>query len=156
MIFHCPGAALTRGRPCGRQSADESSLSCTPVWRSSSSALAQGWYGMSSTFRLAAMFAGWPPYVFSGLQIPDRSGLPSGNRGAGADRFAATGGTFVHCACRGAHTRTRTVTMEKAMMAFMDSPQMSMINILQARCTRGLHTVWVRSIESQAVLGDFP
>src|SRR5437867_1309797 len=85
---------------------------------------------MSSTFRLAAKFCGWPSYVFSGLQIPDRSGLPSGNRGAGADRFGApsvvrgtlAAGTFVHCACRGSHTRTRTVTMKEAIMTFMHSP----------------------------------
>src|SRR2546421_11371382 len=95
-----------RGTPWGRHSADESSFSCTPVMRSSSSALAQGWYGMLSTFRFAAKFAGCPSYVLSGLQSPDRSGLPSGSRGAGAERFGLAsdvggilaGGTLIHCA----------------------------------------------------------
>src|SRR5437016_14042879 len=50
-----------------------------------------------------------------GSQIPDRSGWPSGNRGAGAERFGlpsgargiAGAGTFTHCACAGAQIRTR-------------------------------------------------
>src|SRR2546422_8060027 len=61
-----------RGTPWGRHSADESSFSWMPVFRSSSSAWAHGWYGMLSTCRFAAKFAGLPSYVFSGLQIPVR------------------------------------------------------------------------------------
>ena len=114
-----------RGTPWGRHSAEESSFSWMPVFRSSSSVWAQGWYGMLSTCRFAAKFAGLPSYVFSGLQIPDRSGLPFGNRGGGAERSglpsdvcgSLAGGTFTHCASRGAHTRTRTA-IEEAIMVF--------------------------------------
>src|SRR5438876_11672654 len=103
-----------RGTPCGRHSADESSFSWMPVFRSSSSAWAHGWYGMLSTCRFAAKFAGLPSYVFSGLQIPDRSGLPFGNRGGGAERFGLpsgvrgilVGGSFALCDLRGVHNRT--------------------------------------------------
>src|SRR5262245_37491 len=50
-------------------------------------------------------------YPNGGFQTPERSGLPSGNRGAGADRFGlpsgvrgiAAGRTFVHCANAGMH-----------------------------------------------------
>src|SRR5439155_1399641 len=79
-----------RGTPWGRHSADESSFSWMPVFRSSSSAWAHGWYGMLSTCRFAAKFAGLPSYVFSGLQIPVRSGLPFGDHGqviGGDERF---------------------------------------------------------------------
>src|SRR5207249_8659620 len=104
--FHCPGAASTRGTPWGRHRAEGSSLACTPVVRSSNSALPQSWYGMLSTFRFAAKFAGCPSYVLSGLQIPDRSGWPLGNLGGAAERSGLPsdvrgmlyGGTLVYCA----------------------------------------------------------
>src|ERR1051326_2734247 len=114
-----------RGTPWGRHNADESSFSCTPVFRSSSSALAQGWYGMLSTCRFAAKFAGFPPYILSGFQIPVRSGWPLGNRGRAAERSGLpsdvcgmlTGGTFVHCALSGADTKTRTA-IERTIIVF--------------------------------------
>src|SRR5262245_55261307 len=79
--------------------------------------------GTSSGFRSAAMlfryFGGTP--VFAGPRlgihhIPDRSGLPSGARGTGADRFvlpSADRGTFVcltfsHCARAGVADRIPT------------------------------------------------
>src|SRR3989442_1701198 len=84
-IFHGTGAASILGTPWGRQFAAGSSRECDPSTRESNSALAHGWNGTSSGLRSAAMF---PTYLLLlGSQMPDRSGLPSGNRGAGPKRF---------------------------------------------------------------------
>ena len=64
-------------------------------------------------------------YLFPlGSQIPDKSGCPSGNRGAGAERFGlpsgargmAEAGTFTHCAYTGALLRTR-ITINRAILS---------------------------------------
>src|SRR5260370_39727821 len=124
MIRQCPGAEMTRGTPWGRQCADGSSFECTPVLRSSNSAFAQGRNGTFLIFRSKAKFCGRPPYLLAGVQTPDRSGLPSGNRGEGAVRFGLpsrvrgilAGGTFAHCASRAAHSRR--IVMEEAIIVF--------------------------------------
>src|SRR5438128_10678095 len=87
-------------------------------------ALAQGWNGMSSGFRSAARFR--IHLLAAGSQIPDRSGLPSGNRGAAAERFGfpsavrgiAGAGTFDHCAPAGAHI-SRTIAVERTILPLM-------------------------------------
>src|ERR1700688_3168823 len=100
MILNGGGAPLTLGTPGGRQFAVDSSPECDPSARSSASALAQGWNGTSPGLRSTARLT---TYLLPlGSQIPDRSGCPSGDRGAGAERFGlpfgkrgiAGGGTF--------------------------------------------------------------
>ena len=67
---------------------------------------AHDWNGTSS-FRSLARFLRYP---VGGFQMPERSGLPSARRGAGADRSGrpsgvrgiAFGGTFAHWADTGA------------------------------------------------------
>ena len=58
-----------------------------------------------------------------GFQIPDRSGLPSGSRGAGAERLGlpsavrgtVDAGTLLHCAAAGeAQTSARIVSCDQA------------------------------------------
>src|ERR1700730_2787838 len=103
-IFHGAGAALILGTPWGRQFASGSSREWAPSMRESNSALAHGWNGTSSGLRSAAMFLTY--LAPSGSQIPDRSGLPSADRGRGAERFAVPSavrgtpvrGILVHCA----------------------------------------------------------
>src|SRR2546428_8112885 len=64
--------------------------------------------------------------LLSGSQIPERSGLPSGSLGAGAERFGLpsgvrgifAGGTFAPCACRGTASR-RTPLRKKATLIFI-------------------------------------
>src|SRR5262245_3918491 len=117
MILHGAGASSTFGTPCGRQLASGSSFQCTPAARSSYTAFAQGWKGTSS-FRSFARFRRYP---VGGLQMPERSGLPSGSRGAGAERFglpsAVRGtdeaGTFVHCANAVAVESARITNVDK-------------------------------------------
>src|ERR1700674_4352685 len=104
------------GTPGGKQFALGSSPSCDPSARSAASALAQGWYGMSSALRSAARFTAY--LLPLGSQIPDRSGWPSGVRGAGADRFGLPSGprgieragTFTHCAYPGVQIKSRIAT----------------------------------------------
>src|SRR5262249_40508424 len=89
--------------------------STTPRWLNSLAA--QGCMDTSSGFRSAPMlfryFGGIPVFAGPGFgihHIPDRSGLPSGARGGGADRLglpSAVRGmfeclTFSHCARAGA------------------------------------------------------
>jgi hypothetical protein len=88
------------------------------VLRSSKSAFAQGWNGTSSGLESAEISRA---YLLSfGDHTPVKSGVPSGNRGVGADRsglpsavrgiFAT--GTFVHCAdAEGAATATKGMSM---------------------------------------------
>src|SRR2546426_3670065 len=85
IIFQGGGEALILGTPRGRQFAGGSSPECEPSARSSTSALAQGINGTSPGLRSAAMSRMYlaPP----DSQTPDRSGWPSGDRGAGAERL---------------------------------------------------------------------
>src|SRR5690242_9200378 len=110
-IFQGAGAPSIFGTPCGRQLASGSSFECEPSVRWSYSALAHGWNGTCSGFRSAAMLR---TYLFSfGSQMPDRSGLPSRVRGAGAERFTFPSvvrgmpvvGSFVHWPHSGAASR---------------------------------------------------
>src|SRR5947207_13063524 len=60
-------------------------------------------------------------YPVGGFQTPDRSGLPSGSRGAGAERFGlpsaprgmGAGGTFAHCAKTGEENKAMSVSCSK-------------------------------------------
>src|SRR6266566_1264911 len=130
MSFHGGGAALILGTPAGRHCAVGSSFECEPLLRSSNSALAQAWNGTSSGFRSAARFCTYLPL---GCQIPDRSGLPSGNRDAGAEKFGlpsgvrgiAAGGAFTHCARTGAQTRTRIAMEEAIDNVLISSPKVA-------------------------------
>src|SRR5215471_17997131 len=77
-------------------------------------ALADGWNGTGS-FK---SFARSLKYPVGGFQTPEKSGFPSGNRGAGAERFGlpsavsgiALGGTLFHhgCADSGLGSRHKT------------------------------------------------
>src|SRR5258708_35000486 len=85
-IFHGYGDASILGTPWGRQLAVGSSRPRAPLARDSNRVLAHGWYGTSSGLRSAAMSLAYlPPY--RGSQMPDKSGRPSCDRGAGAARF---------------------------------------------------------------------
>src|ERR1700728_1767075 len=80
-IFHGEVTASFSGIPDGRQKLLGSSLPLESM-RCLYSAAAHGWKGTS--FRSAAILI---RYLRPGTsQIPPRSGLPSGNRGAGPDR----------------------------------------------------------------------
>src|SRR2546425_3980156 len=102
--FHGGGDALILGTPWGKQLAGGSSFERHPEARSAASALAQGWYGISTPFRSAAIFCAY--LLPLGSQMPDKSGWPSSNRGASAERSGlpsgplgtAGAGTFDHCA----------------------------------------------------------
>src|SRR5512135_3619258 len=106
-ILNGLGVALILGMPGGRQLASDSSAPCASVLRSLVSASAHGWIGNSPGLKSAAMFTRY--LVPRGVQIPDRSGLLSGLRGAGADmltfpsavRGMPSVGSFSHCAPRG-------------------------------------------------------
>src|SRR5205085_5264708 len=99
---------------------------CAPVLRSSNRAFDQGWNGTSPGFRSAARSCTY--LLLLGSHTPDRSGLPSGNRGAGAERFGFPSGvrgmlargTFTHWAWTGAHARARAA-MEEAIIFFIFS-----------------------------------
>src|SRR5687767_13080415 len=75
---------------------------------------------MSSALRSAAMLREYFGEILS--HRPERSGLPSGVRGAGADRFGLPSGLrgspavgwFNHCAARGALNAAVTTTMSEA------------------------------------------
>src|SRR5579864_9565468 len=90
-ILNAP-RVLIRGTPGGMQRARGSSL-CSLSWRCCESALAQGWKGASAGLRSIARSIKcdlYSPYKLScswASQIPERSGLPSGVLGAGADRL---------------------------------------------------------------------
>src|SRR5207237_5955612 len=104
MIFQGGGEAVTLGTPRGRQLAGGSSPEWEPSARSSTSALAHGINGTSPGLRSAAISRMYlaPP----DSQTPDRSGWPSGDRGAGAERLGLPSGplgilsvgTFTHWA----------------------------------------------------------
>src|SRR5262249_21330973 len=85
---HGAGAQRTFGTPCGRQLASGSSRHFAPDARTSYSALAHGWNGPGSFTPVA----GSRMYPSGGFHTPDRSGLPSGSLGAGADRFGLPSG----------------------------------------------------------------
>src|SRR5881396_1271554 len=102
--------------PVGRQRVWGKSLERSTTPRLLNNVAAQGCMGTSSGFRSEAMlfryFGGTPVFAGPGFGIhhnPDRSGLPSGDRGAGAERLglpSAVRGTFVcltfsHCAKAG-------------------------------------------------------
>src|SRR5215469_13334806 len=65
----------------------------------------------------------------SGFQMPDRSGLPSGVRGAGAARFTAPPfvrgtlavGYFTHCALSGNPIAITTVAAQNTRLMFRNS-----------------------------------
>src|SRR5580765_178796 len=105
-IRHGAGAHRIFGTPCGRQLASGSSRHFAPEARTSYSVFAHGWNGTGS-FRSFAMSRMYPS---GGFQTPERSGLPSGSRGAGADMFGLPSvvrgmverGTLLHCAETGA------------------------------------------------------
>src|SRR5438093_1943194 len=86
ITFHGGGEALILGTPRGRQFAGGSSPECEPSARSSTSALAQGINGTSPDLRSAAISTMY--LALPDSQTPDRSGWPSGDRGAGAERLA--------------------------------------------------------------------
>src|SRR5262245_40392502 len=98
--LHGAGANRTLGTPSGRQFVSGSSRQCNPAARSSKIALADGWNGTGS-FR---SFVRSLKYPIGGFQTPEKSGLPSGKRGAGADRSGlpsvvrgiALAGTLLH------------------------------------------------------------
>src|SRR5262247_1463647 len=104
ITLHGGGEAFILGTPRGRQFASGSSPECDPSSRWSTSALAQGWNGTSPGLRSDAMFRMYLGLL--GAHTPDRSGWPSGVRGAGAERFGLPSGprgiepdgTFSHCA----------------------------------------------------------
>src|ERR1700735_4487222 len=87
IIFIIPPAVLSASvayaGPDGRHRAFIESLPRSSV-RRSTRAFAHGW--ISSGFRSAAMLARYFGDIL--FQTPDRSGLPSAVRGAGAARFA--------------------------------------------------------------------
>src|SRR4029077_5536943 len=99
---HGAGAHRTFGTPCGTHFARGTSRHFAPEARTSYSAFAHGWKGTGS-FR---SFARSRTYPSGGFHTPDKSGLPSGRRGAGADmlglpsgvRGTVERGTLVHCA----------------------------------------------------------
>src|ERR1700722_8496324 len=105
--FHGAGAASILGTPWGRQFASGSSRECAPSTRESNSVLAHGWNGTSSGLRSAARFRTY--FAPSGSQMPDRSGLPSVDLGAAAERSGwplvvrgiPAWGILVHCADSG-------------------------------------------------------
>src|SRR5580692_5887924 len=83
MIFHGEVTASFSGMPDGKQKLLGSSFPFVSM-RSLYAASAQGWNGTS--LRSAAILI---RYLSPGTsQIPPRSGLPSANRGAGAERSA--------------------------------------------------------------------
>src|SRR5271170_107273 len=103
-IFQGAGAASILGTPCGRQFASGSSLEWEPSVRWSYRALAQGWKGTSPGFRSTAISRTYR--LALGSQMPERSGWPSGLRGAGAERLAfPLEGRFFHCAASGRENR---------------------------------------------------
>src|SRR6266567_1645332 len=100
------------GMPAGRQFAPGYSLAWAPVIRSLVRASAQGWIGNSPGLKSVARPEPPGPYLLfcrSPCQIPARSGLPSGFRGAGAERSGLPSlvrgmplvGTFSHWAAAG-------------------------------------------------------
>src|SRR5436189_2085503 len=97
-----------------------------PEARSSYSVLAQDWNGTGSFKSLARSLR----YPLGGFQTPERSGLPSGNRGAGAERFGlpsgvrgiAAGRTFVHCPNAGKHIKT---TVANGSLSFIGNSPIS-------------------------------
>src|SRR5579871_3359144 len=101
--FHGYCTESILGTPCGRQWASGSSRECEPSLRSSNSFFDQGWYGTSSGFISRAKSRIYR--LSSGDHEPERSGLPSARRGAGAFRSispdlvrgASSGGTLSHC-----------------------------------------------------------
>src|SRR5438552_13583138 len=103
ITFHGGGEALILGTPRGRQFAGGSSPECEPSARSATSVLAQGINGTSPGLRSAAMSRMY--LALPDSQTPDRSGWPSGARGAGAERLGLPSsplgippvGTFTHC-----------------------------------------------------------
>src|SRR2546428_8418460 len=88
--LHGGGEALILGTPRGRQFAGGSSPECEPSARWSTSALAQGINGTSPGLRSAAMSRMYLAVPDS--QTPDRSGWPSGDCGAGAERLGLPSG----------------------------------------------------------------
>src|SRR5215471_3281938 len=80
-----PPEASRIGTPGGRQCREVYSLSCAPLIRSLVSASAQGWMGSSPGLKSAARLLRYFVLI-PNCQIPERSGLPSGFRGAGAVR----------------------------------------------------------------------
>src|SRR5437868_6878749 len=116
MTFQGAGKELIIGTPGGRQRVYGKSLDRSAP-RCLNNAAAQGCRGTSSGFRSAAMlfryFGGTPVLAapIAGIhQIPDRSGFPSGPRGAGAARFGLGFLTFSHCATAGAGDTDRIPT----------------------------------------------
>src|SRR2546428_12405195 len=96
--------------------------------------------GTSSGFRSEAMlfryFGGTPVLAgprFGIYHIPDRSGLPSGARGAGADRLGLPSVvrgmfvclTFSHCARAGAADRIPTKSQFVAFIAHLETTDFS-------------------------------
>src|SRR5436309_13764519 len=78
---------------------------------------------MSSGFRSAAMLREYFGEIL--FHRPERSGLPSGVRGAGADRFALPSGVrgmpgdgcLSHCAASGAPSASVATAIREALMA---------------------------------------
>src|SRR5580765_8333648 len=99
---HGAGAHMIFGTPWGRQLASGSSRHFAPDARTSYSAFAHGWKGTGS-FRSLARSRMYPSV---GFHTPERSGLPSGSRGAGAAMLTLPSGIrgtdergmFAHCA----------------------------------------------------------
>src|SRR5215510_16290457 len=115
ITFHGGGEALILGTPRGRQFAGGSSPECEPSARWSTSVLAQGINGTSPGLRSAAMSRMY--LALPDSQTPEKSGWPSGDRGAGAERFGLPSaprgipaeGIFTHCAQTGVHIHNATV-----------------------------------------------
>src|SRR5580693_7490256 len=110
-IFHGDVTASFSGMPEGRQKLLGSSFPAVSM-RCLYTSAAQGWKGTS--FRSAAMLI---RYFRPGTsQTPPKSGVPSGNRGALAERSALPSfvrgtpalGTFSHCAETGMHVQSWT------------------------------------------------
>src|SRR5579862_9006580 len=103
MILNGLGAAKIFGTPGGRHLTSDSSLACAKVFRSLVSASAQGWIGSSPGLKSAAILIRY--FAPAGCHTPDKSGLRSAFRGAGAVRSGLPSlvigtpsvGTFSHC-----------------------------------------------------------
>src|SRR5690349_7567849 len=101
--------ASSMGMPWGRQWAGGDSLCPASVIRSLVRAWAQGWMGNSPGLKSAARLVMYLWFCLSACQIPERSGLPSDFRGAGAERSGLPSfvrgmplvGTFSHWADAG-------------------------------------------------------
>src|SRR5690348_2160482 len=134
MILNGTGAASILGTPCGRQLASGSSTALPPSLRWSQIALAAGRKGTSSLISTAVSRRYLVP---SGSQTPERSGLPSASRGAGAVRFGLPSGvrgspavgTFSHCA----ETQVQTANAARAVLRIILPP-----DYLPVRCGTSL------------------